>query len=527
MRRQTRSLLGAAVSLICLASCAGAATVSGAVSGPDDAVFRGAFVSARNQATKVTTYVLSDRSGRYRVPDLPAGDYEVRVKATGYESKDVKRFALAADQNASADMKLAKAPVRWSDLSMYQGLVLLPDGPGKKPLFNVCFACHGFESRMAAKPHDRDGWSALVNYMVDSMHFFLAGRITDKEQADVTNYLAATFGPDSKLPPPDSLPKYNDVKLSFDDEALRIVYVEYEVPNINSMPWSGAPDKDGKIWVPYYGDANKIARLDPATAAIEEFDVPFKGTAAIHSAVPANDGSVWLTEQGSNRLGRWDPSTKKISEFADAYTPGKEGTLSGGSKHTLRIASNGDVWSTGGPLTRFDPRTGKFTAIPEVPSVYGIALGQDDTVWFAEYTPNGGIGKVDPKTLEVTKYIPPTRGSRARRIQLDKDGVVWFAEFQSGKIGSFDPKTRSFEEFALPGAEPTPYALALDDDHQIWFSSEHMDYIGRLDPKTGRVLQYPIPHAENSMREFFHGENGRMWYGTPANDKVGYFYIAK
>ena len=37
--------------------------------------------------------------------------------------------------------------------------------------------------------------------------------------------------------------------------------------------------------------------------------VTFTGTAAVHSAVPAADGSVWLTEQGSNKLGRWDPVT--------------------------------------------------------------------------------------------------------------------------------------------------------------------------------------------------------------------------
>ena len=525
--RNALSALGTAGSLSWFISMASAATISGAVSGPDNAGFRGAFVSAQNQQTKITTYVLSNNQGRYRVPDLPAGSYDLRVKAVGYESKDLKHVALTADQDASADLTLSQGTVRWSDLSMYQGLVLLPNGPGKKTLFNTCFACHGFESRMAANPHDRDGWGVLVNYMVSSMHFFLAGRITTKEQGDVADYLAATFGPNSKLPAPDSLPKYNDVKLSFSDEALKIVYVEYDVPNINSMPWSAVPDKDGKIWIPYYGNANKIARLDPTTAAVKEFSVPFKGTAGIHSAVPAKDGSVWLAEQGANRLGRWDPSTKTITEFQDPYIPGKEGVLAGGSKHTVRIASNGDVWSTGGPLTRFDPKSGKFTAIPEVPSVYGIALGQDDTVWFAEYTPTGGIGKVDPKTLQVTKYMPLTRNSRARRIQVDRDGVVWFAEFQSGKIGSFDPKTRAFEEFQLPGAEPTPYALGIDDDHKIWYSSEHMDYIGRLDPKTGRVLQYPLPHAENSMREFFRDAKGRMWYGTPANNKVGYFYVSK
>ena len=68
--------------------------------------------------------------------------------------------------------------------------------------------------------------------------------------------------------------------------------------------------------------------------------------------------------------------------------------------------------------------------------------------------------------------------------------------------------------------------MNLDREHNVWFSSEHMDYIGRLDPKTGKVIQYPFDHAENTMREFFLDDQGRMWYGTPANNKVGYFYLA-
>ena len=254
--------------------------------------------------------------------------------------------------------------------------------------------------------------------------------------------------------------------------------------------------------------------------------MPNRGTAAIHSAVAAPDGSVWLAEQGPNKLGKWDPTTKEIVEYQDAYAPGKEGLLSGGSKHTVRIAPSGEIWSSGGPLSRFDPKTDKFTDFPEVPSCYGIAMDKDGTVWFAEFTPTGKIGEVNPKTLKVTKYAQPTANGTPRRIQVDSDGIVWFAEYDGGKIGRFDPKTQTFKEYPLPGAKPTPYALGIDRDHFVWYSSEYMDYIGRLDPKTGEVIQYPFPHSENSMREFFLDSKGRMWFASPANNKVGYFYLA-
>src|SRR6266852_1193570 len=54
------SILGAALAV---PSPAPAATISGTVTGPDRAPFRGAFVQARNAKTRITVSVLSDRDG--------------------------------------------------------------------------------------------------------------------------------------------------------------------------------------------------------------------------------------------------------------------------------------------------------------------------------------------------------------------------------------------------------------------------------------------------------------------------------
>ncbi len=61
------------IALFFLAVAASAATVTGSVKGPDGAVFKGAFVQARNAKTRITVSVLSDQQGRYRIPDLPSG----------------------------------------------------------------------------------------------------------------------------------------------------------------------------------------------------------------------------------------------------------------------------------------------------------------------------------------------------------------------------------------------------------------------------------------------------------------------
>ena len=519
MRAITRLLLGVG-SIIAALSSADAATITGTVTGPDGKPFRGAFVQARNLKTKITVSVLSDNAGRYRVENLSPGEYRLQMRAIGFKADPKTGITLTADQNLTQDLALQQGVVRWSDISMHQGKKLLPEARGKEELFTHCMACHGFESRMAAVVRDEDGWRDRVSYMKDAMGYFImrpAFGFNEQKTENVISYINQMFGENSKLPKsPADLPQYQSEVRPISDEGLKIVYVEYDTPGPNRMPWSAHPDKDGTFWVPYYGRANKIANLNPVTGEMTEYPVPNMGTAAIHSAVPHPDGSVWLTEQGSNKLGRWDPRTKEVTEYQDTV-----------GKHTVRIdPKTGMVWSTGA-LSVFDPKTEKFTHIPEVPTCYGIALDQEGNVWFTELTPTGKVGKVDAKTLAVTKYTLPTVNGRPRRIQVDDKGIVWFGEFDAGRIGRLDPKTGAITEFQLPGPQPTPYALGIDRDGMVWYSSEYMDVIGRLDPNTGKVVEYPYPRAENSMRDFFMDDQGRMWFGSPVNDKVGYFYVAK
>jgi virginiamycin B lyase len=225
------------------------------------------------------------------------------------------------------------------------------------------------------------------------------------------------------------------------------------------------------------------------------------------------------------KLGRWDPVTKKITEFQDPFIPGKEGIEDGGSKHTLRLDPKGRVWASGGPLTMFDPETHKFTHFEEVHTCYDVKPDSNGDVWFT--TPGlNKIGKVDGKTMKVSQWMPPTEDAAPRRMEIGPDGMIYFGEFRGGKIGRFDPRTQTFKEFVLPGADPTPYGLGFDAGGYLWYDSHEMDVLGRFDPKTGNVVEYPFPPPELAIREFFRDADGRMWYGTSPNNKVGYFYFA-
>ncbi len=518
MRLRNLLPLLAGVLALLTATAVRASTITGTVKGPDGSAFPGAFVEAQNMKTKITVAVLSDTGGHYRIEGLAPGQYRVFLRAVGYRTDPRTGVELAADQNATFDFALQTGMVRWSDISLYQGKQLFPPGPGKDILLSeTCAVCHSFQSRMASVTRDADGWADRVEYMRASMRYVLATRLNDQQAATLSSYITSLFGPESVLPKsPTEMPGYKATVRPFSNEALNIVYVEYDMPGPSRMPFSAAPDKNGYLWIPNFGAANKITRLDPKTGEMQDFPVPNIGTAGIHSAVPAPDGSVWLAEQGSNKVGRWDPDTQQITEYQDN---GK------GSKHTIRIDRSGNVWSTGSPLSKFDPETKKFTRFEEVKDSYDVRQDANGDIWFTRLF-GSKIGKIDEKTMKVTQWDSPTPGGGPRRMEIAPDGIIWFDEFNAGKMARFDPKTQNFKEYTLPGPDPTPYALGFDADGYLWYNSHDMDVIGRFDTKTGKVIEYPFPHAELFMREFFRDSQGRMWYGTNPNNKVGYFYLA-
>jgi virginiamycin B lyase len=516
------------------------ATITGTVKGPDGGPVPGAFVEAQNGQSRITNIAVSDATGHYRVEKLAAGEYRIQIRAVGYSFTPQSGVKLTADQNLSSDLALQKGTVHWNDLSVYQLGVLTPASAGKELLFRKCFICHAFQTRMASVRRDGDGWKDRVEYMRTAMHFNFGTGFSDAEANTVADYLTSLFGPDSILPSsPADLPNYKDTLRTGTTKASNIAFVEYDMPGPSRMPFSAAPAKDGSIWIPDFGVANKITKLDPNTGKMQDFPVPNTGTAAVHSAFPGPDGSVWIAEQGSDKIGKWDPKTQQVTEYQDTYVPGKEGLAAFGEKHTVRVDHQGNVWATGYPLTKFDPETGKFTHFDQIPHLYGIDVDQDGVVWFTKHD-TSQIGKVDPKTMKVTLYTPtnhnvPLLGvppnpdgsirSYPRRIAVAPDGIIWFGEFNAGYMGKFDPKTEKFTDYQLPGPEPTPYAIGFDAAGMLWYSSYNQDVLGRLDPATGKVVEYPFPHSENTFRELFLDKDGRMWYGSPANNKVGYFYL--
>ncbi|MFN7543431.1 MAG: carboxypeptidase regulatory-like domain-containing protein [Acidobacteriota bacterium] len=83
-----------------------AGTLTGAVTDATGAVIPGAVIKAVNLATNAARETVSDASGNYTIPFLPAGEYTVTLTAKGFQSQKIASLTLQVQQSLRQDFSL-------------------------------------------------------------------------------------------------------------------------------------------------------------------------------------------------------------------------------------------------------------------------------------------------------------------------------------------------------------------------------------------------------------------------------------
>jgi iron complex outermembrane recepter protein len=87
-------------------------SLAGVITGPDGARLPGTLVTVRLPGTDNSTQVVSSSSGAYRVPDLPAGTYELNAELSGFEPYVVPDLRLDPGIGKILDLTLQLATIR-------------------------------------------------------------------------------------------------------------------------------------------------------------------------------------------------------------------------------------------------------------------------------------------------------------------------------------------------------------------------------------------------------------------------------
>jgi len=111
-----------------------------------------------------------------------------------------------------------------------------------------------------------------------------------------------------------------------------------------------------------------------------------------------------------------------------------------------------------------------------------------------------GIHSAQSMTF-VKEFDIPTVCTQPLAIKVDSNGMVWFAETNSGNIGMFDPNSESFTEFENKdwpeGARSMIWGLDYSSDGSIWYTDPTFDSIWRFDITSEEYNRLEYPSSES------------------------------
>ena len=298
---------------------------------------------------------------------------------------------------------------------------------------------------------------------------------------------------------------------------IEVVIDEWTVPS-GSRPHDPAVAPDGSIW--YTGQrANTLGRLNPVTASVTEYALPTANSGP-HGLVADTAGNIWYTGNTARLIGRLDPATGEVREFPMSDARARD-------PHTPILDAAGILWFTvqGGNLVgRLAPATGEITLVASrTPNSlpYGIVIDSKGRPFFDLFGTNK-IATIDPETLEIVEYALPA-GARPRRIAVTPDDMIWYTDYARGFLGRLDPRTGDVTEFASPGGRTSqPYGMTSTSDGAIWYSESGVEpnTVVRFNPPDGSMQRWPIPSGGGIVRHMVTAPNDDVWLACSGVDRL-------
>jgi virginiamycin B lyase len=306
---------------------------------------------------------------------------------------------------------------------------------------------------------------------------------------------------------------------------IRGKFTVYDMPGSSAAPYGLAADQQGRIWFTEPG-ANRVGVFDPQRREFAEYMVPTPEAEPQGITVDA-EGIVWFTQAAKDRIGRLDPKTGVIRDFpvpAGGTRPGARGGV--GRIHTPMMGKDGFLYSSNewlSSIVKLDPKSGQtweYMTQTKASRPYGIQIDLDGDVWFAAAA-GDYVGKLTAKTGIITEYRTSTPKSGPRRLTIDPQGLIWYAEWDAHKIGYIDPKTLEQKEFApLSHPKSGVYAVAADGAGVIYVAELISNQVSRYEPKKREWTEWPMPLANSQARGIIVDPSGYVWYADSGNSKL-------
>ncbi len=131
-----------------------------------------------------------------------------------------------------------------------------------------------------------------------------------------------------------------------------------------------------------------------------------------------------------------------------------------------------------------------------------VHIDFEGNVWYTERTLPNALGRLDPRTGEISEWELPDPEADPHGLTIDSQGYVYWAEVDGGHLGRLNPATGEMTRFPYdPSGElgflggHTP---VLDAMENVWFTLIYGDGLGRWDRESEKIEVWRVP-TKNSM----------------------------
>src|SRR5262252_701326 len=510
-------------------------TLTGLVTCSEEGPMEGVVVSAKKDGSTISVSVITNAEGRFAFPAtrLEAGLYTLKARAAGYELDGARTVNVAAGQEAKAEITLKKVKNLSAHLTNAEWLMSMPGTDEQKQFLLDCTGCHTLE-RIMKSTHDADGFLEVIQRM--GLYYpgstplkpqRLAGTATRDVERGGNGRKTAEWLASVNLSQQETWDFPLKTMPRLTGKSTHVLITEYDLPSPLIQPHDVMLDRAGNVWYSDFGQMF-LGKLDPKTGKVIQYPIPVvkpgwpEGTLDLEFD---KDDNPWVGVMYQSAIAKFDKKTEKFQMWS---TP-KEWDTDGGQLGHLAIeGTNVDnkVWiknSDVGNIYRLDLTTNKMENLGNFKDprtdkrigTYGIHSDAQNNAYLLDFAA-GNIVRVDAKTRNVTVYETPTPDSRPRRGRVDREGRLWFAEYQGNGIGMLDPKAGRITEWKVPTPWSAPYDVVLDRNGEAWTGSMLNDLVARIDTRTGQVTEYPLPRSTNIRRVFVDNTTSPVtfWVGS-------------
>lgn len=202
-----------------------------------------------------------------------------------------------------------------------------------------------------------------------------------------------------------------------------------EYPTQARDPHTAVFHPNGKLYFTAQ-HAGMLGRLDPQTGELSEI----KTEPRPYGIQVGPDGQLWIAYNGTNKIGAMAPDSMKVRYYT---VPNKRSRV-----RRLGLDSQGMVWyvnSTRGRIGRLDPATGKIKewASPSGPDSHPYALAViNDVIWYNEsgMRPDALV-RFDPASESFQSWAIPSGVGIIRRMWVTRENNLLIHQSSSNRIG--------------------------------------------------------------------------------------------